>query len=114
MHLTERVLADAGSLQQELVQRLIVALRLGLDRLPAEIINGGAETRLDLGARNVELLGDHVEVERDAAFRWRGLLRRGDTGSEQHGSHGKNRGDASRPHAYQVHHRVPRVKGAPR
>ena len=48
MDLPERILRDTRSLQQQLVQRLIVALRLGFDRLPAEIVDGGAEARLDL------------------------------------------------------------------
>ena len=62
MDLAERILRDTRGLQQQLVQRLIVALRLGLDRGPAEIINGGAEAGLDLLACDVELLGDHLDV----------------------------------------------------
>jgi hypothetical protein len=49
-------------LQQKLVQGLIVALRLGLDRSAGEIIDGGAKTGLDLLACNVELFGDHLDV----------------------------------------------------
>ena len=77
MDLAERILGNAGRLQQQLVQRLIVALRLGLDRLPAEIVDGGAEAGLDLLARDVELLGDHLEVERQASFGRRRRLLRG-------------------------------------
>jgi hypothetical protein len=62
MDLPERVLHDARRLQQQLVQGLIVALRLGLDRGAGEIIDGGAEARLDLLACNVELFGDHLDV----------------------------------------------------
>jgi hypothetical protein len=42
MHLAERILGDTWGLQQELVQGLIVALRLRFDRLPAEIVDGSA------------------------------------------------------------------------
>jgi len=63
MQLAKRILRDAGRLQQEPVERLVVALRLGFDRLPAEIVDGGAEARLDLASSDVELLGDHVQIE---------------------------------------------------
>ena len=66
--LPERILGNTGSLQQQLVQRLIVALRLGFDRLPAEIVDGGAEAGLDLLAGDIELLGDYVEIERNPSF----------------------------------------------
>ena len=62
MDLPERILHDARRLKQELIQRLIVALRLGLDRGAGEIIDGGAEARLDLLAGNVELLGQSLET----------------------------------------------------
>ena len=55
MQLAERILGDARRLQQQSVERLIVALRLRFDRLPAEIVDAGAEARLDLAARDVEL-----------------------------------------------------------
>jgi hypothetical protein len=63
MQLAERILRHPGGLQQHLVQRRVVALRLVLDRRPAELVNAGAKARLDLVARDVELLGDHIEVE---------------------------------------------------
>jgi hypothetical protein len=47
MKLAERILGDARGLQQQPVDRLIVALRLRFDRLSAEIVNAGAEARLD-------------------------------------------------------------------
>jgi hypothetical protein len=53
MQLAKGVLGDARGLEQQAVERLIVALRLGFDRLPAEIIDGRAEARLDLLARDV-------------------------------------------------------------
>jgi len=63
MQLAKRIQRDAGRLQQEPVERLVVALRLGFDRLPAEIVDSGAEARLDLASSDVELLGDHVQIE---------------------------------------------------
>src|SRR4029077_3691545 len=65
VQLAKRILGNPGSLEQELIEGLVVALRLGFDRLPAKIIDGGTQARLDLAARDVELLGDDVEVERD-------------------------------------------------
>ncbi len=76
MKLAERILGDTRRLKQELVERRVVALRLGFDRLPAETIDGRAEARLDLAARDVELSGDHAQVERDATFEGRGRLSR--------------------------------------
>ena len=69
MDLSKRILRDARCLQQQLVQGLVIALRLSFDRLPAKIVDGGAEPRLDLSARNVELLGDHFDIQGQAAFR---------------------------------------------
>jgi len=69
MQLAERILCDSGSLQEETVERLVIALRLGFDRLSAEIVDGGTQARLDLAAGDVELPGDDIEVERYAAFR---------------------------------------------
>ncbi len=83
MQLAKRILRNTRSLEQELVQRLIVALRLRFDRLPTEIVDGGAEVWLDLGTRDVELLGDDVEVERNPACGRRRLLRGGGTGSKK-------------------------------
>ena len=63
MDLAEQILGDPGSLQDQLVQLLVVALRLGFDRLPVEIVDSGAEPRLDLLARDVELLCDDIDVQ---------------------------------------------------
>ena len=41
MQLAKRILGDPRGLEQELIERLVVALRLGFDRLPAKIIDGG-------------------------------------------------------------------------
>ena len=78
MELAERILGDARGLEQQPVERLVVALRLGLDGLSAEIIDAGAEARLDVLGGNIELLGDDVDIERDAsALRCGGALCRG-------------------------------------
>ena len=69
MQLAKRILGYPRSLQEETVERLVIALRLGFDRLPTEIVDGSAQARLDLAAGDVELLGDDIEVERYAAFR---------------------------------------------
>ena len=63
MDLPERILRDPRSLEQQLIQRLIVALRLRLDRLPIEIVDRGAKPRLNLLASNVELFGDDLDIE---------------------------------------------------
>jgi hypothetical protein len=63
MQLAKRVLSNARGLQQEPVERLIITLRLSFDRLPAEIIDGGAEARLDLLACDVEAFGDNIHIE---------------------------------------------------
>ena len=109
MDLPERVLHDPRRLQQELVQGLIVALRLGLDRGAGEIIDGGAKTGLDLLACDVELLGNHLYIQRQTSFgRRRRLLRhrryRGAHGSE---GNGKDGGHAPSPRANRIGHRVP-------
>jgi hypothetical protein len=62
MDLPERVLHDARRLQQELIQWRILALGLGLDRLPAEIVNRSAKAGHDLLACDVESLGNHLYV----------------------------------------------------
>ncbi len=67
MELAKRILGYARGLEQQPVERLIVALWLRFDRLSAEIIDAGAEARLDVLSGNVELLSDDIEVERDAA-----------------------------------------------
>jgi hypothetical protein len=64
VELPERILSDSGSLQQQLVERCVVTLRLGVDRVAAEFVDAGAEARLDLATRDIELLGDDVEIER--------------------------------------------------
>ena len=83
MELAEQILGDARGLEQQPVKRLIVALRLRFDRLPAEIVNAGAEARLDVLGGNIELLGDDIDVKRDtAAFRRRRCLPRGSSGRQ--------------------------------
>ncbi len=66
MELAERILSYARGLEQQPVKRLIVALRLRLDRLSAEIIDTGAEARLDILGGNIEFLGNDIEIERNA------------------------------------------------
>ena len=66
MQLAEQILGHTRSLEQELIERRVVALWLGFDRLPAETIDRRPEARLDLVARDIELLGDHAQVEREA------------------------------------------------
>src|SRR6202030_3134341 len=116
MELAERILRDPRSLEQKPVQRLVVALRLSLDRLSAEVVDGRAEAGLNLGARNIELPGDDIQIERQALSRGRRrwLLRVSDSRGQQCGEGtGKNQGDALRPRANRVGHRVPlRVWGA--
>src|SRR6516164_1683975 len=106
MQLAERVLSDTGCLQQEPVERLVVALRLGFDCLSAKVVNRCTEARLDFTARDVELSRDDVEVEGYAAFgtwrcscrrrgglchRYRRLSRRGRCFLRCRGAGGKNR-----------------------
>src|SRR5439155_3527756 len=76
VELAKRVLRDAGSLKQHLVERLVVALRLVLDGRTGEFVGAGAEARLDLLARDIELLGDDVEIEGQRALRRRNLGKR--------------------------------------
>jgi len=115
MDLTERVLRDSRRLQQQLVQRLVVALRLGLDRGAGEIINGGAKAGLDLLACDVELLGNHLDIQRQTlSGRWGRLLcsrrishERYSEGSDKDGGH------ATRPRANRVGHWIPlNLRGA--
>jgi hypothetical protein len=109
MDLPERILRDARRLQQQLVQRLIVALRLGLDRGAGEIIDGRAEVGLDLLACDVELLRDHLDIQRQASFgRRRRLLRRCRDRRVYCGNgNGKDRGHAPSPRADRIGHRIP-------
>jgi hypothetical protein len=110
MELAERILRDPRSLQQEPVQRLVVALRLSFDRLPAEVVDGCAEAGLNLGARNIELLGDNIQIERQALSRGsrRWLLRDSGSRGQQCGEGtGKNQRHALRPHASRVGHGIP-------
>src|SRR5690242_5211115 len=115
MDLPERVLYDTRRLQQKLVQGLIIALRLGLDRGAGEIIDGGAKTGLDLLACDVELLGNHLYVERQPlSGRWGGLLcnrrichERYSEGNDKDGGHTPN------PRANRVGHWIPlNLRGA--
>src|SRR5712671_3119135 len=109
MDLTERVLRDSRRLQQQLVQRLVVALRLGLDRGAGEVIHGGAKAGLDLLACDVELLGDHLDIQRQTlSGRWGRLLcnrricdERYSEGSDKDGGH------PPRPRANRVGHWIP-------
>ncbi len=63
MDLAERILSDAGRLQQHLVERGVVALSLGFDRLPIELIDRRAEAWLDLAASEIERLGDDIDLK---------------------------------------------------
>jgi len=70
MQLTERILRHPRRLASSIwFSGAVVALRLIFDRRPTELVDAGAEARLELVARDVELLGDHVEVERNAGLR---------------------------------------------
>jgi hypothetical protein len=77
--LAETVLRHAGGLQQHLVQRGITALRDGLQSLGGEIIGAGAEARLDLLPRLVQLLGHDINVD-SGWCRCRLILRQGRLG----------------------------------
>src|SRR6202043_1443725 len=115
MDLPERVLRDSRRLEQQLVKGLIVALCLGFDRRPAEIVDRGAEPGLDLLACNVELLCNHLDIQRQTlSGRWGRLLcnrrishERYSEGSDEDGGH------APRPRANRVGHWSPlNLRGA--
>ena len=59
--LAEAVLRDAGSLQQHLVERRVFTLRDRLQRLLIENVGARAEARLNLQARDVQLLRDDID-----------------------------------------------------
>src|SRR5262249_12570791 len=113
MQLAERILRHTRCLKQELIERCVVALRLSLDRLPAETIDCRSEARLDLGARDVELLGDNVHVERHGPLGRGRFLGCGGAGGGLWDSKAQYREGALRPRAYRVLHKSPRVEGAP-
>src|SRR5689334_24738872 len=62
--LTRRVLRDAGSLQQDLAQRIVGAARLRLDRLTGDLVGRGTDARLNVDPRFLQLLGGDLHVER--------------------------------------------------
>ena len=53
----ERILVDARRLQDDLVHRIVVATRQGVDRLLSDGIGRGADLRLDIDTRCIEPLG---------------------------------------------------------
>ena len=62
--LAEAVLRHAGRLQQHLVKRRVFALRNVLQSLRREDVARRAEARLDLLARHIQPLRNHVDVDR--------------------------------------------------
>ena len=65
MKLTERILSDAGCLQQQLIGWRVVALRLGLNIGALQLVDGSAEAWLDFAAGQVECPGNDIEFQID-------------------------------------------------
>lgn len=67
MELAEAVLRHARRPEQNLVERRVVPLRNGFQRIASEIVFGGTEARLDLAPGKVESLSDNVDFVKDNA-----------------------------------------------
>jgi hypothetical protein len=84
MDLAKTVLGDARRLQQHLVQRRVLSLRDGPQRVRRELIGSGAEIGLDCLARRIEPARDHVNIDREIAAVRGGIGRGGRWDDGQH------------------------------